>query len=340
MTVNMQDWPCALGLPRLTAVFRQQPEDFRVDEVLGFEPDGAGEHLWLQVEKTGLNTIDVARTLARLTGVKERDIGYAGLKDRQAVTTQWFSVAGAEPINSETPAGIRLLQQVRNSRKMRRGSHRGNRFAITLRDVQAGVAEIDEWQELLGKAGVPNYFGPQRFGFDGGNVDKAHRYFSGNLPRLPRHQRGLYLSAARAYLFNQVLAERVRQGTWNLILPGEIMALDGTNSVFRAEPEDARLPARLAEGDIHPTGPMWGKGDLATGNEVKELEQAVVQQHADLADGLVQAGLEQERRALRVIPGQFAVKPAAQDAVMIEFSLPRGAFATSVLREMVIAVGL
>ena len=340
MTVNMQDWPCALGLPRLTAVFRQQPEDFRVDEVLGFEPDGAGEHLWLQVEKTGLNTIDVVRTLARLTGVKERDIGYAGLKDRQAVTTQWFSVAGAEPINSKTPAGIRLLQQVRNSRKMRRGSHRGNRFAITLRDVQAGAAEIDEWQELLGKAGVPNYFGPQRFGFDGGNVEKACRYFSGNLPRLPRHQRGLYLSAARAYLFNQVLAERVRQGTWNLILPGEIMALDGTNSVFRAEPEDVRLPARLAEGDIHPTGPMWGKRDLATGNEVKELEQAVVQQHADLADGLVQAGLEQERRALRVFPGQFAVKPAAQDAVMIEFSLPRGAFATSVLREMVIAVGL
>jgi tRNA pseudouridine13 synthase len=340
MTVNMQDWPCALGLPRLTAVFRQQPEDFRVDEVLGFEPDGAGEHLWLQVEKTGFNTIDVARILARLTGVKERDIGYAGLKDRQAVATQWFSVAGAEPISSGMPTGLRLLQQVRNSRKMRRGSHRGNRFVITLRDVQAGAAELDEWQTRLGKAGVPNYFGPQRFGLDGGNLDKARRYFSGCLPRVPRHQRGLYFSAARAYLFNLVLAERVRQGTWNRILPGEIMALDGSNSVFRAEPEDTGLPTRLADGDIHPTGPMWGKGDLATGNEVKELEEAVVNKYTDLADGLVQAGLEQERRALRVIPGQLAVKPAGQDAIMIEFSLPRGAFATSVLREMVIAVGL
>ncbi len=340
MTVNLPDWPCALGLPRMPAVFRQQPGDFRVEELLGFEPDGAGEHLWLQVEKTGLNTIDVARTLARLTGVKERDIGYAGLKDRQAVATQWFSVAGAGPIIADPGTGIRFLQQVRNSRKLRRGIHRGNRFAITLRELQPGEPDLAHWMAQVSKAGVPNYFGPQRFGFDGGNIDKAGRYFAGELQRVPRHQRSLYLSAARSFLFNHVLAERVRQGTWNRDLPGEVMALEGSNSVFRAEADDAGLPGRLAEGDIHPTGPMWGKGDLATGDEVRELEEMVVNQHAAFTEGLARESLGQERRALRVIPRRLAVSPAGRDAVMVEFSLPRGAFATSVLREMVVAPGL
>ncbi len=340
MTMYRQDWPCALGLPRLPAVFRQQAEDFRVEELLGFEPDGAGEHLWLQVEKTGLNTNDVARTLARLAGVRERDIGFAGLKDKQAVALQWFSLPVADSITADPGNGIRLLRQVRNSRKLRRGSHLGNRFTITLREVQIADAVLAAWTAQVSRMGVPNYFGPQRFGFDGGNLDKAGRYFAGDLQRVPRHQRGLYLSAARAWLFNRVLAGRVQQENWNRILPGEVVALDGSNSVFRADPGDDGLPARLAEGDIHPTGPLWGKGDLSTGDEVKVLEAAVVEQHAHFAAGLVKAALDQGRRPLRVMPRQLVMNPAGPEAVMIEFSLPRGAFATSVLREMVIAVGL
>jgi len=189
----MTDVPCALGLARKPAGFRQQPEDFIVTEMLGFELTGDGEHLWLEVEKTGLNTVDVARQLASLAGVKERDVAYAGLKDRHAVATQWFSLPGKSvaQLPETEQSGWRILRQVRNSRKLGRGSHRGNRFVITLRDVMIAPDELGHWQRELTTTGCPNYFGPQRFGHDGGNLDKAKALFAGTL-KAGRHQRGLY----------------------------------------------------------------------------------------------------------------------------------------------------
>lgn len=333
--------PCALNLHRLPATFRQSPADFVVDEILGFELTGDGEHLWLHVEKTGINTHDVVKALARLIGARERDIGYAGMKDRHAVASQWFSVRGGKPVDTDTRAqGFRVLEQVRNARKLRRGSHRGNRFRITLRDMTVADATLAQWQDTIRRRGVPNYFGQQRFGQDGSNLDSARQYFSGELVQVSHFQRGIYLSAARAYLFNQVLAARVQAGNWETVMAGDVMALAGTGSVFAAEQGDERLPARLATGDIHPTGPMWGQGDLKCRDDVRTLEEACANEFSGFATGLAQAGLEQERRALRVMPGDMQLSPADTGTVVVEFSLPRGAFATSVLREMVEAPGL
>lgn len=333
--------PCALGLARKPALFRQQPQDFVVTETLGFELTGDGEHLWLEVEKTGLNTVDVARQLARLAGVKERDVAYAGLKDKHAVTTQWFSVPGKhlEHLPQEQQSGWRIVSQMRNSRKLRRGSHRGNRFFITLRDVMIDSSELTHWQDVLTASGCPNYFGPQRFGHDGGNLDKAQALFAGSL-QAGRYQRGLYLSAARSWLFNRVLAERVRSGTWHQAVAGDVMALAGTASVFRAQEGDASLAGRLASGDIHPTGPLWGKGELRTTGEAASLENRVAAELADLSAGLAAAGLEQERRPLRVMPEGLTLEMTEAGQMTATFSLPRGAYATSILREMVQAEGL
>ena len=337
----MMHYPRALDLERLPAVFRQVPADFRVEEILGFEPTGTGEHLWLQVEKTGINTSDVVRALAARTGIREHAIGYAGLKDKQAVAVQWFSLGGVSTIDNEfgNGSGICILCQVRNSRKLRRGSHRGNRFSITLRDVPVTETTLAAWCSVITERGVPNYFGPQRFGINNGNLEKANAMFAGR-GRASRHQRGLYLSAARSFLFNQVLAARVTTGNWDKQMPGDIMALQGSASVFRAEPCDCELAGRLARGDIHPTGPLWGQGDPGTTDATGSLEMDIAAAHPEIARGLEQAGLKQERRPLRVMPESLAVKTDGQAQLVVEFSLPGGAYATSVLREMVEAPGL
>lgn len=336
-----QELPRALGLTRPPAVFRQAPEDFVVEEILGFALTGEGEHLWLQVEKTGLNTIDVVRRLARHTGVREQHIGYAGLKDKQAVATQWFSLPGVDDVTIDVDTdGVRILRQVRNQRKLRRGSHQGNRFVITLREVPFGEGALSDWQARIGRCGVPNYFGPQRFGVDGANLDRARQWFAGTAGRVSRYQRGLYLSAARAFLFNSVLAARVDGGSWDRYLPGDVMALAGSGSVFLGEADDERIPSRLAGGDIHPTGPLWGAGELKTRDETRLLEVAIATSNKAFADGLAKAGLAQERRPLRVIPENLKVASAGPGQVVVEFSLPRGTYATSVLREMVEAPGL
>lgn len=342
MTTPVKLLPRALGLDRVSAVFRQQAADFMVDELLGFEPTGEGEHLWLRIEKTGLNTVDVTTALAGLTGTREKDVGYAGLKDRVAVTTQWFSLVGAADIEADTvlPAGLRILEQVRNNRKLRRGSHKGNRFVITLRNVTAEDTHLAAWQTVIGQRGVPNFFGPQRFGHDGRNLEKAIALFAGSLKRVSRYQRGIYLSAARSCLFNEVLAERVKAGNWDSLLAGDVMALAGSGSVFCAETEDDKIPGRLAQGDIHPTGPMWGKGEATVTSDTLALETGVADRLPQFTQGMIKAGLKQERRPLRIMPEGLDLRPAGNGELVIEFSLPRGAYATSVLREMVDAPGL
>lgn len=334
------DFPLAHGLGRVNAVFREQPADFCVEEILGFEPTGDGEHLWLLVEKTALNTVDVTRALSEVTGVRDRDIGYAGLKDKQAVARQWFSLAGVKPLQLTDLANgrISILKQVQNTRKLRQGSHRGNRFSITLRHV-TGEPPCQLFTEVLASKGVPNYFGPQRFGFEGKNVERAAALFGGDKQSVSRFQRGLYLSAARSYLFNAVLARRVRDNNWDNVLAGDIMALAGSSSIFAAQPDDEALLGRLAALDIHPTGPLWGKGESAD-SAVRELEQSIADSFPVLKAGLELSGMKQERRALRLVPEQLRISSVGDGQLVIEFALPKGAYATSVLREMVDAAGL
>ncbi len=331
--------PFAHGGPALRAVLRQQPSDFIVDEDLGFEPAGHGEHVWLKLRKQSNNTEWLARQLARFAGVAPMTVGYAGLKDRHAVTTQVFTIQmpGLEsPDWSQLGLdGVEVVEQNRHDRKLRRGALRGNRFQITLRQVQGDRELAEQRLQALASQGAPNYFGEQRFGRDGDNLEKARALFAG--ARMPRHLRSVLTSAARSYLFNQVLAQRVEALSWNQALPGEVFSLDASRSWFVADDDDQS--ARLAEGDVHPSGPLWGRGRLPSVDQAGSLEQAVADAEAELCAGLEKAGLKQDRRALRVMPAELTWEWLDDDSLRVSFALPAGCYATSLLREVAVWEG-
>lgn len=336
--MSLPQLPYAYGQPRLSGVLRSQPTDFIVEEQLAFEPEGEGEHHFLWLEKTGLNTEQVARAVARFAGVAARQVSYSGMKDRHAVTRQWLSVH--LPGNREydwsqlNTTSLTVLRATRHRKKLRRGTHQSNHFSIRVRQLQGDCEQLAERVSLVGQQGVPNYFGEQRFGRDGSNVQQALSWFAGQW-QPKKHQRGIYLSAARSYLFNAVLAQRVRDHSWLRLLPGELIALQGSHSIFANNEEDG-LELRLATGDIHPTGPMYGKiGTLACEKDVAALEASILKPHVELLDGLEQAGLKAERRPLRVIPQNLLCKQLPDQSVELTFSLSTGCFATALMRELV-----
>jgi tRNA pseudouridine13 synthase len=342
----LPDWPRAFAgqSPLATALLRSCAEDFQVDEVLGFDADGDGEHLLLQVRKRNQNTADVARSLARHAGVKARDVGYCGLKDRNAVTTQWFSVwlPGKPDPDWSALEGDRLhiVASHRHRRKLQRGALRGNRFVIVLRDIAFnGQADRDSMERRLAdiqEQGVPNYFGEQRFGRAAGNLADATAMFNGARVK-GNHLRGLYLSAARSFLFNQVLAARVTADNWNQMLPGEALMLAGSRSFFVADELSEEIKARLAAGDVLPSGPLWGRGELPSQNAAAELEQKVLADYELFRQGLERAGLKQERRPLRLVIEDLHWQWLPQGhSLQLSFRLPAGCYATSVLRELVV----
>lgn len=330
--------PRALGEAVLRARIRESAEDFRVEELDAFAPTGAGEHLLLTIEKRGMNTGFVARRLAEWAGVGESAVGYAGMKDRHAVTRQRFSVQlpgrEAPDVASLETDDLRVLAQARHARKLPRGALAGNRFELLLRGVEGDADAIEARLGAMAARGVPNYFGQQRFGHGGGNVGEALAMFAGR--RVRREQRGLLLSAARSELFNRVLAARVRAAHWDRPLEGEAWILDGNRSVFGPEPFDDALAARLAAFDIHPSGPLWGRGELRSQDAARAIEQAVLDgdDAAALARGLEQAGLRQERRALRLRPDGLAWDRPEPGALRLSFALPAGGYATAVLAEL------
>lgn len=321
----------------IAADIRRTPADFVVVEDPGFEPSGDGEHDFLLIEKTGTNTAWVARQLARIAGVPSRDVGYAGLKDRHALTRQWFSVRrpNRDGTNWQAAAieGVQILDVTRNARKLRRGAHRGNRFRIALRaeGIDATAAELQERVADISRRGVPNYYGEQRFGRDYANIDLARQLFGGR--RLPRDQRGHALSAARSLLFNAILAERVRDGTWERLLPGDLANLDGSGSVFAVDAVTPDLDARVRAADVHPTGTLWGDGAPLTRLDAAAIEDGVAERYPDLAAGLLRERVDAASRALRVRVSDLSVTIEA-DVAWLSFRLPKGAFATTVLSEL------
>lgn len=332
----MSEQAFAHGGPPLRGVLRAVPEDFEVDEELGFEPDGAGEHVFVRIEKREANTEWVAQRLAQLAGVAPMNVGFSGLKDRHALTRQTFSVqlpGRADPDwHAMDIEGVRVLSAKRHSRKLKRGVHQGNRFVICLRNVEGDRDAAERALARVREEGVPNYFGAQRFGRNGENLRSAQALFSG--ARMGRSQRGFALSAARSHLFNAVLDRRVAAGNWNQALEGEVWMLAGTHSIFGPQPLDDTLRERLAAFDIDPTGPLWGRGDLRSMLEVAQIEQGVAAAEAQLAAGLVAEDLRQERRSLRLRTSGFQHEWLADDGLRLSFGLPSGAFATSVIREI------
>ncbi len=323
-----------------TARMRLSAEDFQVDEVLGFEPDGEGEHLLLHLRKRDTNTNWLAGQLARHAGIPSRDVSYAGLKDRHAVTTQWFSLCltgKQEPdwsgMNCEQ---IEVLSVHRHRRKLRRGSLQGNRFNIVLREVRAEREALSERLQRLRSDGMPNYFGEQRFGHGNQNLHRFDELLGdGKRRRIERHLRGLLISAVRSQLFNEVLAARIERACWNTPLPGDYFMLDGSRSGFPDDPQDRSIGERCLSQEIHPSGPLWGRGTPPVALETAELERSVLAPFVTWRDRLEHLGLAQERRALRLKLDDLKwTFEDNGDSLRLVFFLPAGAYATVLLREL------
>lgn len=320
----------------LNGIFRASPQDFIVDEQMAIDLSGDGEHLWLKVRKTGANTDWVAKQLAASADIPAKDAGYAGLKDRHAVTTQWFSLqlpGMDDPDFSDLPDEIEILQSQRHNKKLKRGALSSNRFTLTLRELSGDLQQAAEICQQMSTQGIPNYFGVQRFGHNHGNLNKAGRWFSGDFKPKQRNQRSLYLSAARSWLFNHVLSTRIEAGNWNQYLAGDVFMFDGGNGWF-ADDNSADIPERLADMAIHTTGALWGRGELATNGPSAVIEQEQVALFPVFCQGLEKQGLKQERRALRINPGQVNFQLLDETTAKLEFELPPGSYATVLLEQL------
>jgi len=333
---SLPDWQRVHGIPLASGQLRTELQDFNVVEILGFEASGEGEHDFLYIEKTGANTAWIARGLAKFAGVPVRDVGFAGMKDRRAVTRQWFSVRRPAGVKADWEQfdrpGVSVLDIRRHHRKLRRGTHQGNRFQVTIRALSDNNAEIIDRLQSIAETGVPNYFGEQRFGRNGNNVALAHDLF-GRRRRMPREKRSMALSTARSLIFNDILSSRVEAGNWNTLIEGDTANLDGSGSVFSIEGIDMELQERCRMFDIHPTGALWGKESPTTRAAARELEERAAEGWPKLAAGLVRT-VDEARRSLRLIVKNLEWSKES-DCIELKFSLSRGGFATAVLRECV-----
>ncbi len=268
----------------------------------------------MEVEKNGANTAFVAQQLAEAAGVQERDVGYAGLKDRYAITRQWFSLylpKGETPdLTTLQHPEFKVLSHSRHVKKLRPGDLQGNHFRIVLRELSGDRDAIEANLQAVASQGVPNYFGAQRFGFEGGNVEQGRAMLAREIRVRNPKKKGIYLSAVRSFVFNEVLALRIQRGLWGMTLPGDVMDEAG-----------------------RPTGPLWGRGRVSSTDEAQALESGVAERHAILCNGLEHAGLDQERRALVASPVDLAWEWPQPDQLVLTFSLPAGNYATSVLNE-------
>jgi tRNA pseudouridine13 synthase len=331
------EWNRVAGTPGGRGLIRVEVEDFRVEELPLITLTGEGSHLWLEVEKRNANTDWVARQLATLAGVPVRDVGYAGMKDRRAVTTQWFSIALQEARDSDWNSweipDARILRTNLHSRKLKRGTLKGNRFRIVVRNLEGQLDDLEDRLQRVSRQGLPNYFGPQRFGHGGRNVAQGVRWLEHG-GRLPRNKKSIYLSSVRSFLFNLVLSRRVSLGNWNQIIDGDVASLDGSRSTFPCEMPDPELTRRCEEFDIHPSGPLPGSDGKLVEREAADIEENVLQPYKALIDSMAGAGLKAARRALRLVPKGMEWEHDGNDLIL-KFILPPGGYATSVLRELV-----
>ncbi|TKB55435.1 tRNA pseudouridine(13) synthase TruD [Ferrimonas aestuarii] len=330
---QLPTWHYLHGKPSATAQLRTLPEDFQVDELIPFSADGQGEHHLIHIKKRLLTTHQVAKQLAAFAGVKSMDVSWAGLKDKYGVTTQWFSVRipGKETPDwhSLNDENLQVLEALRHSRKLRTGALSGNRFTLTLREV-SDRESVDARLERIAEQGVPNYFGEQRFGHGGRNVERAAEMFGGRRVK-DRNKRSIYLSAARSFLFNQIASMRLEQhGT--ALLPGDTLMFATGNSQFKSEVDDASILARYQAGELRLTAPLAGSYQ-SQGDAADEFEQNGLSQWPELVSGLANARIAQERRSLLLKPQ--GLKWHWQDNhLVLSFLLPPGSYATAVLREL------
>lgn len=363
---NTANLPQPKLAPIEQASYKGRTEDFVVNELLDIDFTNEGEHLWLHIQKSGVNTAYLAKLLSEWAEIPLRDVGYSGLKDRQALTTQWFSLRIPKkqlpttefaPVDIKERETIKIITQYWHNKKLNRGTHNANQFIITLRDLKFAndltlannQSLVEQHLATISNSGVPNYFGPQRFGFGGNNIMEALNLFARPLPNnpsskkkskrkgAPREQNSMELSAARSLIFNKILATRVEDGSWNMGLDGEVFNLNGSGSIFASEQMDETLRQRLASGDIHPTAVMWGVGNDKVIGNAAEIEHKVVQSNKvliALTNGLERRDVKAQRRALRLPVEALSWQWVDEQTLVLSFTLTTGSFATSVLASL------
>lgn len=384
---NFSSFAYVNGKPSFQGLLKTIPQDFKVTERIDYEFSGDGEHLWCWVEKTGENTDWVAGMLAKWAGTAKSNVGFAGQKDRQAVTKQWFSIQLPGKPNPNPEAlkldGVKIIKMVRHNRKLQRGGLAGNTFELLIRDIkpltdltEGETCDVENIKKQLEKRlqkvfeqGVPNYFGEQRFGINANNLREGEKLLASDSRDAPkkrgknrrgrsggnRNQQSLYISALRSWMFNDLLSQRIQQQNWNKVLPGDIVQLTGSSKWFIADENEnlADLQQRVLDGDLSPTGGLFGDGELPTQDEALALESLVVQSYQAWCNALANNRVKQDRRALalRVQDFEWAFElnePTQEQLSMgtdknalnlrLKFTLPAGSFATMVLREILEAI--
>lgn len=347
---------------------RSELADFKVTEKLGFVPSGSGQHIYYRINKVGMTTLQVRDALAKHANCAARDIGYAGLKDKHAHTQQWFSAQGTIPLTNSTfkiaedsPAQWQIVESQLHRKKLTRGAHKGNVFCLRIRAVDADITDahvlklFSERVDCIRSNGFPNYFGDQRFGYHGLNLNRAiDTFISGR--RASRDKRGLYLSALRGFLFNELLKLRVAQGNWSRYCEGDLLMLNGTNSFFKVtdqaseqslesgqagyqqdqqdqQDQQAEMNGRLDAGDVHVAGLLFGSHYEASAVLAGTYERQLAEQYPELIECLNAADIKPARRAFRAIPAFLDWAHEGQD-IVLDFELPTGSYATMLLREL------
>ncbi|GAC31766.1 tRNA pseudouridine(13) synthase TruD [Paraglaciecola polaris] len=338
--MQIDNWFYLHPKPATCGIFKQQADDFVVQEILGYDPQGEGEHIYLWVRKEGLNTAYLAEQIAKFAQLPLRAVTYAGRKDKHSVSEQWFGVHKPGKAEYDWSAlnvpGAKVVKAIRHNKKLRTGALKGNKFTILLRNITSPDGLAGRIEQVC-KNGAPNYYGPQRFGdsrYDpkGSNLVLAEKMINGEAIR-NRNKRSMAISALRSWLFNEILSERIQAGHFATPISGDVMSLAGNASYFVSEAIDDDIRKRLTERDITLSAPLWGKGELPSTGATLAFETRVAAKHPKVTETLISLGLEQERRPIVLYPENLSWS-REQDHLRIAFDLPAGTFATSVLREI------
>jgi len=340
MTLNFDTLFPTLNTITATGDIRASAADFKVIEHHQVDFTGSGEHLWFKIEKTDSNTAWAATQLASACKVPARQVGFAGMKDRHAVTQQWFSVqlpkiADIDAIKAKLPDEITVLEHHWHQSKIKTGQLKFNEFNLLIRNITGDQAAIEQNIALVKQRGVPNYFGPQRFGHGLNNIQQAKDWFAGQIRVNNKKLRGILISTARSHIFNLIVAERIRRGIWDQVIPGDIVQLDGSHSWFPADDAtEAELNERIMAFDIHITAALWGEDEVQSTAQCAELENSMAVTQPEYQSGFINHRVKQDRRAIRSHPKEIHYE-WQDDTLQINFKLQPGAYATSVLREII-----
>ena len=344
------DWRYAWSKPNVTGDLKTHVQDFYVEEQLGFEPDGQGEFCFVFIEKQGVNTDFLAKRLAQMAGIASHKVTYSGVKDRHACTRQWFClhVVNKEPDLSgiqeafRAPESVRLIVQLRHSKKLRTGAHIANRFVLRIRNIQGDITELEQRLTLIKQGGVPNYYGPQRFGINGNNLHNGKDFVlqGRQSKRKLAKTESFWLSAIRSWCFNQALSDQVENGMWARLCDGDIAQYQQVNEQFRVKQMDAKTHLQALQGEVSPVLPLISGGwEAGTGPQREAIIKASLADDQDIVDALIAFELSRDSRVARLVPMNMAweLLGSGQEErqLIVEFSLTKGCFATSVLREMI-----